>query len=145
MATALDLVSASFSILGIRAAETPIESSMANEALEIFNDLGVEWELTGANIGFAPVKDLADEVRIPRGAYGAFKYNVAARLAPIYEIALSAENISIANNSLRTMMTIYRKPLKTIYPDSLPMGEANDCDNYYVNDNFFPTNDEENF
>jgi hypothetical protein len=145
MATALDLIKASFSILGIHEAETPIESSEANEALEIFNDLGVEWELTGANIGFAPVNDLADEVRIPRGAYSAFKYNVAARLAPIYEIVLSAENISIANNSLRTMMTIYRKPLKIIYPGTLPMGEANGCDNYLIEDNFYPDVEKENF
>jgi len=144
MATALDLIEGSFSILGIRAAETPIESSMANEALEIFNDLGLEWELSGANLGFAPVNDLADEVRIPRGAHSTFKYNLAARLAPIYEVALSAENIAIANNSLRTMMSVYRKPMQSIYPDTLPMGEANECSTFN-DDNFFPTVEKENF
>jgi hypothetical protein len=144
MATGLYFVESSFSILGIREAETPIESSMANEALEIFNDLGVEWELTGANLGFAPVNDLADEVRIPRGAHSAFKYNLAARLAPIYEVALSAENIAIANNSLRAMMSIYRKPLQTYYPGTLPMGEASGCGEY-DDYNFFPTVEKENF
>jgi len=145
MATALDIVEGMFSIIGIRAAETPIEASMANEALTIFNDLGVEWELTGANLGFAPVNDLADEVRIPRGAHSAFKYNGAARLAPIYEVSLSPENVSIANNTLRTMMTIYRKPLNIVYPDTLPMGEANGCSNYLDDDNFYPIVEKENF
>lgn len=144
MATALDIVEGMFSILNIVAEETPIESSMAKNGLEILNDLGIEWELTGANLGFAPVADLADEVRIPRGAHATFKYNGAARLAPLYDVVLSGEHVAIANNSLRTMMSIYRKPLATVYPDSLPMGEASECSTYN-DDNFFPTNEKENF
>jgi len=145
MATALDLIEGAFSIVGIRAAETSIESSMANEALDIFNDLGVEWELTGANLGFAPVADLSDEVRIPRGAYSTFKYNLAVRLAPIYEVDLSPANVAIANNSLRTMMAVYRKPLKVVYPGTLPMGSGEQCDSIYLDDRFAPKVDKENF
>lgn len=145
MPTARKFIEDTFSIIGIRAAETPIESSMANEALDIFNDLGVEWELKGMNLGFAPVNDLADEVRIPRGAYSAFKYNTAIRLAPIYEVQLSAANVAIANNTLRTIMSIYRKPLNAVFPSTLPMGEASQCDNYGSDYNFFPAVDKDNF
>ena len=145
MATALDIVEGMFSILNIVAEETPIESSMAKNGLDVFNDLGVEWELTGANLGFAPVADLADEVRIPRGAHATFKYNGAARLAPLYDVTLSAEHIAIANNSLRTMMAIYRKPLRTVYPGTLPMGSGEQCDSVYLDDRFFPKVDKENF
>jgi len=145
MATALDIVEGMFEVIGVIAAETPIEASMGRSALTIINDLGVEWELMGANLGFAPVNDLADEIRIPRGAHAAFKYNGGARLAPIYEVVLSQENVSIANNTLRNMMAIYRKPIESVYPSTLPMGSGEQCSDDYLDSRFYPNVEKENF
>lgn len=144
MATALDFIKRSFSIIGEHADETEIEASEANDALDLFNDMLAEWELAGANLGFAPVKDLADTVRIPRGAHKAVKFNLAVELGAEYDIAVTPAVMAIANDSKKKMMAIYRRPLKVVYPGILPMGSGNDC-GYTNTDRFFDKVQEENF
>jgi len=144
MATALHFVERGFSIAGQNAAETDIEASEANDALDILNDMMAEWELAGANLGFAPVKDLADEVRIPRGAYKAVKYNFAVLLGAEFEIDVSPVVIAIANKSRSRMMSIYKRPLQVSYPGTLPQGSGNEC-GVLDNDIFYDKVEKENF
>jgi len=144
MATALHFVERAFSIIGEKADETDIEASEANDALDIFNDMMAEWELAGANLGFAPVKDLADEVRIPRGAFKAVKYNLGVLIGAEFEIAVSPVIIAIANKSRSRMMSIYKRPLTVAYPGTLPQGSGSEC-GYLNNDRFYSKVEKENF
>lgn len=145
MATALHYVKRAFSIIGEHADETDIESSEANDALDIFNDMMAEWELAGANLGFAPVKSLADEVRIPRGARKAVKYNLAALIGVEFEIPITQDVARAASSSKRMMMAIYKRPLSVAYPGTLPTGSGNQCDSYQYDDRFYPKVEKENF
>lgn len=144
MATALQFIKSAFSIAGEKADETDIEASELNSALELFNDMMVEWELKGANLGFAPVKDAGDEVRIPRGAYMAVKTNLAAYICMAFDIQFPAGLAEAANASKQSIMAIYKKPLRTVYPSTLPTGSGNDC-GVYFNDRFFSGSGDENF
>jgi len=145
MATALSFIKRSFSIIGEHADETDIESSESNDALDMLNDMVIEWELLGANLGFAPVKDEADEVRIPRGAHKAVKYNLAVLIGAEFEIMVSNEIAVIADESKTAMMAIYKKPLEVHYPGTLPMGSGEQCNTDYTDDRFYSKVEKENF
>lgn len=145
MATALEIIERAFSIMGEKAEETTLESSEAQDALDTLNDLGLEWEMSGANLGFAAVANLADELRIPRPAESAFKYGLAVRLAPEYGISLSPEHVAIANETKRALMRNFKRPLQVAMPDTLPTGSGNDCESDFYTDRFFSQNKNENF
>lgn len=145
MATALDFVKRAFTISGIHPDETDIEASESADALDIFNDMLIEWELNRANLGFAPVKDLADEVRIPRGAHKAVKYNLAVLIGIEFDSPVSPDIAAVANQSKSKMMAIYKKPLQVNYPGTLPTGSGEQCDNGYFDDRFYPKVEKENF
>lgn len=144
MATALSFIKSAFSISGEKADETDIEASELKSALELLNDMMAEWELKGANLGFAPVADAADEVRIPRGAYMGVKTNLAAYICMSFDIPFPNGLAEAASASKRSIMAMYKKPLTTVYPSTLPMGSGNDC-GPFLSDRFYSGSGDENF
>lgn len=143
MATGTDFVTAALEKLGIRAAETPIEAADMALGIDVLNDMMSEWDESGTKLGFTPLADESEEVRIRRGAHSAIKSNLAGRLAIPFKMAISPElgaEIKAGNQAL-LRMTVKIGDVK--YPSTLPRGTGNDRDQY--NDRYFPENNKANF
>jgi hypothetical protein len=144
MATGTDFVTRALTRIGIRASETSLEASELQDGLDMLNDMLSNWEESGYNLGFSPIANLTDEVRVPRGANAAIIDSLAIVLAPEYSRPISpalAASVKIHfDNMLRANVFIG----DVDYPSTLPKGAGNECDNL-LDDTFFPEKDKRNF
>lgn len=139
MATGNDFILGAMRKIEINAAESAIESYETQDALEVLNDMLSELEPT-LKLGFKPITNASDTVRVPRNSHLMIKTTLAVHLLAEYgkpiSQALAAAATSTMDNLLRAITSI-----DTQYPNSLPQGSGNEC--YDYNDRFFPTADEE--
>ena len=142
MATALEFITDALEELGYLGAETPLESTDSDKAFGVFNDMLAEWGESGILPGAAPVANLSDVIRVPRGSHSAIKLNLAGKCASPFRRPITptlAASIKASNESLLRMTA----KIGTVkYPDSLPTGSGNEC---YDQDRFFNETDETNF
>lgn len=144
MASGADIVNGALRKLGVKPADDTITGQEMLDGIEVLNDMLIEWENSGIRLGFAPIADSADIIRVPRGTEEAIKGNLAGRLAPEYGKQVTptlAAGISLATDS---MLRIISKPLDVKFPDSLPLGSGNQCTDF-EDQRFFPENEAENF
>ena len=146
MATATEIITRSLTRLGIRAAETSLEPAELQDGLSLLNDMLSNWEEAGYNLGFSPVANITDEVRIPRGANQAVIDSLAIMMAPEYSRPISAALAVSAKFSFDNMLTANVFIGDVDLPSTLPRGSGNQCDydNWY-NETFFPEKDKRNF
>lgn len=145
MATGADMVNGALRKLGIRPSDSAISPQEMLDGIESLNDMLIEWENSGLLLGFAPIADSGDVVRVPRGTENAVKANLAGRLASDYSkqisTALAAEIGASSDNMLRIIMDA----LDVDYPGNLPRGSGNECYDTNFGRRFFPKDKEENF
>ena len=128
MANSLDIITGALRHLGIVAAEAPLSAEEIRDGLEELNDMGSEWEVTGLPTGFEPTNDINKELAVPREYLGAFKSNLAVRLAPQFARAVSPALLQLATTTLNAMMTnIVFSDDEVSYPSTLPIGSGNEC------------------
>ena len=84
MATALEVITGAVVLLGVRAAESPLEPNEAEDGLVALNDMLNEWNLEDIDIGFETIDDVQDELFVDTGTEGAIKSNLAVYIAPEY-------------------------------------------------------------
>ncbi len=128
MATALDVITKAHVLLGIRAAESPLEPNEAEDGLESLNDMLNEWNIENIDIGFETVDDLQDELFVDTGTEGAIKSNLAVYIAPEYGRIVSdalARRASTSKKAVRGSLSL--RPLE--FPDTLPIGSGNEQNN----------------
>jgi len=145
MATGADIVNGALRKLGVNPSDSTITGQEMLDGIESLNDMLIEWENSGLVLGFAPIADSADTVRVPRGTENAIKANLAGRMASDYSKQLSAALVAEISASSDNMLRIISKPVDVEYPDTLPYGSGNQCYNDTIYRRFFPVNDEENF
>lgn len=147
MATAESFIIRAFSKAGILTAETSLESSEVQAGLDQLNDMLVSWEFSGVRLGFEPVADKDDELRVPRLAHPAIKANLAVLLGPEFSKPASAILMAEAKVSFDNLLNAVVKIGNVQYPSTLPLGSGNEREgNRFINDDrFFPENQAENF
>lgn len=146
MATATEVITRSLTRLGIRAAETSIEASELQDGLDLLNDMLSNWEEAGYNLGFSPVSNLTDEIRIPRGANAAVIDALAIIMAPEYSRPVSPALAAAAKLSFENMLNANVFIGDVDMPSTLPRGSGNQCDyNDWFDTTFFPEKDKRNF
>lgn len=143
MATASDVVNRALTKAGIRADESTVTASQMNDGTDALNDMLISWENSGILLGFQPVSNSADEIRVPRHALAAIKSNLAVFLAGEYgrpaNAILLAEAISTKDDLLTSLVQVG----DVEYPSTLPQGSGN---HYYDDDlRLFPESKNENF
>lgn len=145
MATGSDIVNGALRKLGVNPSDSAITGQEMLDGIESMNDMLIEWENSGLVLGFSPIADPADTIRVPRGTENAIKANLAGRLASDYSkqisVALAGEIAASSDNMLR----IISKPVDVEYPDTLPSGSGNQCFDTELDRRFFPLNNDENF
>lgn len=144
MATANKLISRAYEESGYKSSEIPLESEDIRIGFDVINDMLSEWEPL-YHLGFAPLADDSDEVRIPRAADSAVIYALAVRLCSVNKIPVPISLASNADTSMRNMLTSVITIGDVEYPDTLPTGSGNNCDSTYLDDRFFPENSTKNF
>lgn len=128
MATALDIITGGFILLGIRTAESPLEANEAQDGLNSLNDMLNEWNLENIDIGFETVDDIDDEVFIDTGTEGAIKANLAVYMAPEYGRIVSDALAFRAKTGKKIVRgSLNLRPLD--FPDTLPVGSGNERQN----------------
>lgn len=145
MATGTEFVTDALTRLGIRASETSLQPDEIQDGLRLLNDMMAGLEPT-LQIGFSPIANASDEVRIPRFADGAIKDRLAIRMAPEYSRPVSNALISSAKGSWKDMLIAITFIGDVDYPSTLPQGSGNEC--HFGDDldsRFFPEKNKRNF
>lgn len=146
MSTANDIITRAFTRAGIRTAETSLEPDEIEDGLAMLNDMLSAWEPTH-QLGFSPVSDVSDEVRIPRFANAAVIDSLAIMLSPEYSRTVSPALAASARSNMGMMMRATIDLSNVDMPSTLPLGSGNQCDNGGDGDDrrFFSEKDKVNF
>lgn len=146
MATVTEIITRSLTRLGIRVAETSLEPAELQDGRLLLNDMLSNWEEAGYNLGFSPVANLTDEVRIPRGANLAVIDSLAIMMAPEYSRPISQALVSSAKLAFENMLKANVFIGDVDMPSTLPRGSGNQCgDDTWFDTTFFPQKDKRNF
>ena len=145
MATGADMVNGALRKLGVNPSDSAITGQEMLDGIESMNDMLIEWENSGIVLGFAPIADSADTVRVPRGTENAIKANLAGRIASDYSKQITPALMAEISASTDNMLRIVSKPIDVEFPDTLPKGSGNQCYDDDIDSRFFPVNNEENF
>lgn len=143
MATGQDIIKEAFQELGISESEEPIEAADMQLGLKKLNDMLTEWDEAGRIIGFTPLGELTDDVRLTRGLHGVAATLLAGRLAAPMKMPISAELAASIKLAGKMLLRITVKLGEVKLPSTLPRGTGNDNDRY--NGRFFDEQDKENF
>lgn len=145
MTTAADVIKGALRRLQVIEDETPIEDSEIEDGLEDLNDFGSNHEVGFLALGFVPVAIPADTINIPRGAVGYFKDALALYIAGQYGAPIPQTLAISAQMTKTAALNAFQVPIDVQYPDTLPVGSANECDSIIDDEHFFPTNLNKNF
>ena len=143
MATANKILTRAFSRAGIRDAESAIEPNEIQDGLDLLNDMGSNWEQIH-HLGFSPVANVTDEVRIPRYANEAFIDSLAIKLCTEFSKPVSPSLAGSAKMSLSGMLVANVNLSDVDMPSTLPLGSGNHCDDG-DDSRFFAQKDKVNF
>ncbi len=145
MTTMRVLVQDAFEEIGVKKAEIALTPDELQSGIRRANDLLTSWADIGYIVGYNPVFNGDDIVEIDTSALGAAKYNLATRLAPSYQKAVSIELATIAADTFATLINSNIFIGEVAYPDTLPLGSGNQGCNTNTDARFFNSNKKENF
>tara|TARA_R110000782_G_scaffold44726_2_gene99817 strand:+ start:2259 stop:2696 length:438 start_codon:yes stop_codon:yes gene_type:complete len=145
MATAGSFIARALQKAGIRTSESPIEASEMQDGLDALNDMLISWEMSGIMLGFSPVADKDDDVRVPRFAHAAIKAELAVIMGPEYSKVADPVLLAEAQARKDELMTAVIKIGEVEFPDTLPTGSGNNCAGFVTDRRFFPANERDNF
>jgi len=145
MATASSFITRALQKIGVRTSESPIEASEMQDGLDQLNDMLISWEMSGIVLGFSPVADADDEVRVPRFAHGAIKSALAVLMGPEYSRNPDAALMKEARDTKKELLNAVVTIGPVAYPSTLPLGSGNECPGFTDDRKFFPENEREHF
>ena len=145
MTTVLQIVDGAAEKIGVKEAESALESADFQIIVSEMNDLLTEWSDIGLTPAFKEVTETTDIVDIDRNAVSAVKNALAIRIAPSFERVVTQALALNARETLARLETSVVFIGKVAYPDTLPTGSGNDCPDSFINDRFFKQNQSENF
>lgn len=145
MTTVLDIVDGAAEKLGVKTAESALESGDFQVIVNEMNDLLTQWADDGLTPAFKEVTESTDTVDVDRNAVSAIKNALAIQIAPSFQRNVTQALAKIAAESLQRLQASSVFIGAVAYPDTLPTGSGNECSGRFLNDRFFPSNKKENF
>ena len=143
MATANDIIISAARRAGIHTNNSPLEADEVQDGLELLNDMLASWEPL-LNLGFSPVANVSDEIRIPRETNAAVIDIFAVRLSPEYSKNVHPALAESARGFWKDLLNAATFIGDVDYPATLPLGSGNQCTDMY-DWRFFPQKDRDNF
>lgn len=115
------------------------------DGLDILNDIIKEWTAIGILTGVSPTYDSDVDLMEPDYATAALKSQVGMKLIVEFgydgDLSVAAAD---ANQSYHNML-IAKPKIPIVYPDTLPKGSGNHSEVETIWNDFFPTNQKDNF
>ena len=145
MTTVLQIVNGAAIKATIKTAEIDLEAFEFQQILDDMNDMLSEWADIGLTPAFARVSNSTDTVNISDNAVGAVKDALAIRIAPSFSKPLTQGMVLNANTSRSRLEASQIFIGEVAFPDTLPTGSGNDCNNASIDRRFFTQNKQGNF
>jgi hypothetical protein len=136
MSTAQEIVSDILQEITVQSPEQSVLSVDFQTVVRYMNRFMSSLDAMGTKLGYTLVSSPADAITIPAGAEEGLIFNIALRLCTTYDIAVSADLVMKARDSLNIMNIIGNPPPKSSYPGNMPIGSGN-YQNTYNNFNFY--------
>lgn len=130
------LIERALGVIQVRASEQPITAAEMNTGVEYLNDMMASWDSISRSFGYTKVTNPDDETNIPDWANRAVIFNLGVEMAPEYGKTVDQILYKRAEDSLRILRNRINPGVEMLYPNILPIGEANKCWDTYQN--FFP-------
>ncbi len=145
MTTVLQIVDGAAEKIGVKEAESALESADFQVIINEMNDMLLEWADIGLTPAFKEVTESTDTVDVDRNAVSAVKNNLAIRISPSFDRIVTQALAKIASESLQRLQASTSFIGDVAYPDTLPTGSGNDCADVAIDRRFFKQNIGENF
>lgn len=145
MTTALKIIERAASKAKIKSAGEPLTDGEIADGLDVLNDVIKQWTAIGILTGVSPTYDSDTDLMEPDYVTPALKSQVGMLMIVEYgydgDITVAAAD---ARQSYHNMLIA--KPKRAIvHPDTLPRGSGNHSEIETIWNDFFPTNNKDNF
>lgn len=114
----------------VQAAEQPITADEGQSAIRLLNRMMSAWEANGIDLSYTAVNSLNDAITVVDGALDAIVLNLAIKLAPQYDRAISQGLYINAKRAYDAMLKIAVVIPDTEFPATLPYGSGNETAGY---------------
>lgn len=141
MATALDIINRSMSLIGVKSSGVELSDEEIDDAIESMNDMMLALDAEGVRLSYSVVTSSSDNITSPDWAYGMMKYNLALLLADEYNKNVTA---SLASFAQKYMMVVRNRVVNISQPrfsDTLPTGSGHNNGCGYLNNRYFNDTD----
>ena len=145
MATMIEIVEDALEEIGVKTAEISLTSDELQSGIRRVNDMLAEWSDLGLTPGYIEVLNGVDTLNVDRNAISAIKYNLAIRLSPSYQKPITQALAMLASETKSALETSAVFIGDVAFPDTLPLGSGNECEDFYDETRFFPQNEKVNF
>jgi hypothetical protein len=120
------LIEDALSEISVRAAEVPLTSDEMSTGIRYINRMFTALEVNGVSLGFTKITSPSDEVTIPDGVVEGAVPMLAVRLAKQFQMPVSADLFTRAQNGFRTMVKLTVRVGPSEFPANLPIGSGNE-------------------
>jgi len=145
MTTMREVVEDAMEDITVKKAEVSLTDDELQSGIRRCNDMLVQWAELGFIAGYNPVLNGDDVLELEPAAIAAVKAKLAIKLAPSYSKPITAALAENASEAM-SMLAIANSHIGEIaYPDSLPIGSGNECNNNGTYNRFFNQNKTDNF
>ncbi len=142
MTTALKIIKAGFRKATINSGYKPLNATETADALEILNDLIIQWNAQGILTGIDPVISLDTDLFEPRYATRCLKLMLGGEICVEFGKPIDPGFAAVASSAFNAMLTVSTPSQEVEMPDTMPLGSGNYQEGDY---NFFPQNTVDNF
>jgi hypothetical protein len=137
MTTATQVIHDALQEILVQADEQDYQASEYQAGKRALNDMMQEWDASGLSLGFTLIDNITNTVTVAAGLIGAVKTNLAMRLAPQFDVAITPGLLNSAKSGMQAVRNIAVTTNPTSLPSILPVGSGNE-DEYYSTRRFFP-------
>ena len=139
MATASEIITDSLGEILVSAAEQPVTGSEMSTAIRFLNRMMAAWSSSGLALGFTVINSSSDTVTIPDGAIDGVVASLAVRLAPQYDVTITAELMAAVKMGMNAVRDIAVTVEPTQLPCTMPIGSGNEYSSgNSIGDRFYP-------
>ena len=128
--TALTIIKSALQEINVQASEQPIQGDEFQDSVRYLNRMMAEFDAAGIALGYTKVSDPNDPIIVPDGAINGMVFNLAIRLAQMFDEPVGQTLAIAASESLKAMRNIGVVSLPSNYGGNLPIGSGNEGDNF---------------
>ncbi len=134
MRTALQIINRAAAKIGVKRAGVDLTDDEINDAIDELNDMMLEIDAAGTALNYTIVSSKTDLITTPDWTYGAMSSQLGIRIAPEYEVSVSGELATQANESWKIVLKRTEELNSVNFPTTMPIGAGNE---YWDNERFY--------